>query len=84
MNNYQEALEVLKEFEEKGWKYKFINGNEKQLYLHKPTKECIYQIIINLKEKKYYHGNTSYFYFAITLEVHQLITKLFKALGWVE
>lgn len=81
MNKEQQ---ILKKFEELGWKYKFITDCGKKLYLHKSTKECIYEIFIDLEKEIYYSQNGHYFHFGITLEEHQLLHELFTVWGWFD
>lgn len=80
VNIEQEEQKIFKEFEEKGWKYKFADYGYgiNQLIFRKPTKEYIYHITIYLKEHTYY------FDFGLDAEIHQLLHKLFELWGWFD
>ena len=66
--------EVKKEWNNAGWDYK--NIDEYVLLINKKDKEK--RIIINDVLKRYFVAKGY-----ITLQEHQLLTKTFKALGWL-
>lgn len=66
--------EVKKEWEERGF---IVNNNEFYIFLH--HEQYGISLFINKKEKNYH-----IYYGYISLELNELLTKTFRALGWFD
>lgn len=80
MNN--EVEQVLKKFEEMGYEIE-KNNDISVIYLTNQKADC--KIVIN-NFKKFYYVREFYTpeYQMLLLNEHQLLTKLFQALGWYD
>lgn len=65
--------ECIKEWEERGWKVDFKYPKGIDL-----VKSKLFRISIYFTDKTYFSDTP------LTLKEHQLLTKLFKALGWFD
>lgn len=79
MNN--EVEKVLKEFVELGYSILTIENYNIALFKYYEPYNEEYSITIDLKNKCYYCDDMDV---VIDLKTHQLLTKLFKALGWYD
>lgn len=77
MNN--EVEQVLKEFEEMGYIWK---DDKYFICLEYSDKYAVAKILIEKHTKKFWKEDGHFEILAFEFKEHQLLTKLFRALGW--
>lgn len=75
--------EIKKEWEELGYKW---FENDYKIELITTVNDFVTNIYLDKVDKKYccFDGGTEEGYVSITIQEHQLLTKTFKALGWLD